>query len=113
MRGIVLLMIGSLMGAPRAAIAQAVDTLDTTGPGVVLHMHVDDQPITPVTARFIERAIREAEEIGARCLVLELDTPGGLVESTQDIVKDILASRGPANGDPVGLRRRSQTKGEL
>ena len=39
--------------------------------------------------------IDHAEEINALCLVLELDTPGGLLESTRDIVKRILNARVP------------------
>ena len=54
-----------------------------------------EAPITPVTADFIERAIREADEAHATCLVIELDTPGGLMESTRQIVKNILASPVP------------------
>jgi len=54
-----------------------------------------EAPITPVTANFIERAIREADEAHAACLVIELDTPGGLMESTRQIVKNMLASSVP------------------
>ncbi|MFQ5572503.1 MAG: nodulation protein NfeD, partial [Rhodothermales bacterium] len=63
--------------------------------GFVLQIRLDDDPITPVTARFIERALEAAREEGARGLVIELDTPGGLMASTQDIVKNILASEVP------------------
>lgn len=59
----------------------------------VIVVSLEDQTISPVTARYIERAIREAEEHRAECLVLVLDTPGGLVSSTREIVKDLLASR--------------------
>ena len=52
-----------------------------------------DGAITPVTARFVKRAIREAEDQRAQCLIIVLDTPGGLVDSTRSIVKDILRSR--------------------
>lgn len=62
---------------------------------LAVHIQIDDMPITPVTANFIRRAIREAEQQGASCLVIELNTPGGLVNSTQQIVTDILASETP------------------
>ncbi|MCI0465158.1 MAG: nodulation protein NfeD [Gemmataceae bacterium] len=62
---------------------------------VVLQIRLDDQAITPVTARFLERAIQQAERERAECLVLILDTPGGLVDSTRRIVRDMLGSEVP------------------
>ena len=107
----ILILIMVLVGlAPGAARAQDEEpAVSDGGGGIVLHMHVDDQPITPVTARFIERGIEEAEEVGARVLIIRLDTPGGLMESTQDIVKDIIASRVPVAVyvSPSGARAAS------
>ncbi|MGD8258500.1 MAG: nodulation protein NfeD, partial [Desulfobacterales bacterium] len=51
--------------------------------------------ISPGTAEYIKSGIRKAEENGAACLIIELDTPGGLAESMRKIVQDILASRVP------------------
>jgi len=51
--------------------------------------------ISPGTAEFIKSGIRTAEEKGAACLIIELDTPGGLAESMRMIVQNILASRVP------------------
>jgi ATP-dependent protease ClpP protease subunit len=59
----------------------------------VMKIRVNDEAITPVTARFIARSIRMAEERQVRSLVIFLDTPGGLVEATRDVVKDILHSK--------------------
>ncbi|MFN4261468.1 MAG: NfeD family protein [Gemmataceae bacterium] len=56
---------------------------------------LNDQSINPLTARYIRRAIQQAEQEGAECLILMLDTPGGLVDSTRAIVKDILGSKVP------------------
>lgn len=61
----------------------------------VLRIAIQDEAITPVTARFLERALLEAEQANAECLLIELDTPGGLLQSTQQIVRAILASRVP------------------
>ena len=61
----------------------------------VVVIQIEDQAITPVTEGFIDRIIREAEEEKADCLVIELDTPGGLMESTRKIVKRIIASEVP------------------
>jgi membrane-bound serine protease (ClpP class) len=61
----------------------------------VLRIAIQDEAITPVTARFVERALLEAEQTKAECLLIELNTPGGLLQSTQQIVTAILASRVP------------------
>ena len=52
-------------------------------------------PITPVSAQYYDRAIATAERDGAAALVVELDTPGGLVNSMQTMVQRTLASRVP------------------
>lgn len=51
--------------------------------------------IGPTTASYIARAIGEAEKQKAQCLVIQLDTPGGLLESTKTIVQSLLASPVP------------------
>jgi membrane-bound serine protease (ClpP class) len=56
---------------------------------------VVDGPITPATASFLTEAIARAGSDGAAALVVELDTPGGLLTSTRTIVKDVLASPVP------------------
>ena len=54
-----------------------------------------DEPIQPSTASFLERVVNEAEDGGARFVVIRLDTPGGLYDSTRDIVETILESEIP------------------
>ena len=54
-----------------------------------------DGAIGPVTSEYILKGMREAEESGAQLIVIELDTPGGLVTTTRDIIKAILASPVP------------------
>lgn len=46
-----------------------------------------ESAIGPTTAEYISRAIEVAAEAEHEVLVIELDTPGGLLESTQDIVQ--------------------------
>src|SRR5438105_6679934 len=48
--------------------------------------------IGPATATYISRGIHEAHAQDAQCLVIELDTPGGLLESTKTIVQELLAA---------------------
>lgn len=54
-----------------------------------------DGVINPVKKRFIERALEEAQESGAVILIIRLDTPGGLLTSTRDIVELLLGSPMP------------------
>ena len=51
--------------------------------------------IGPATASYISRSIDEAQSQNAQCLIVELDTPGGLLDSTQVIVRNILGSSIP------------------
>jgi membrane-bound serine protease (ClpP class) len=51
--------------------------------------------IQPVTAGQLDRAVAQANSDGAQALLVELDTPGGLLESTRGMVGAILSSRVP------------------
>ena len=51
-------------------------------------------PIGPATASYVGRAIQEAGK-ASQCLVIQLDTPGGLLESTKNIVQEFYASPVP------------------
>jgi membrane-bound serine protease (ClpP class) len=51
--------------------------------------------IQPVTAGELDRAIAHANSDGARALLIELDTPGGLLDSTHLMVSAILNSKVP------------------
>jgi membrane-bound serine protease (ClpP class) len=54
-----------------------------------------DGPIHPIAEEYIGRAITAAERRHAEALLIELRTPGGLIDSTREIVEKILASRVP------------------
>jgi membrane-bound serine protease (ClpP class) len=60
----------------------------------VLKIVVDDA-IHPITDEYIGRAIAEAERSKAQALLIEINTPGGLLDSTRDIIEKILASPVP------------------
>ena len=51
--------------------------------------------ITPVIEAYISRAISVAEKQNDACLIIQLDTPGGLMDSTSKIVQSIYESRVP------------------
>ncbi len=52
-------------------------------------------PIGPATASYIARAIDVAAAGNHACLVIQLDTPGGLLDSTKEIVQKFYASTVP------------------
>ncbi|MFN8543203.1 MAG: nodulation protein NfeD [Candidatus Binatia bacterium] len=64
-------------------------------PAPALARIVIDGTINPATADFVHETIGRAQADGAVALVIELDTPGGLLPSMHAIVKDILAARLP------------------
>lgn len=51
--------------------------------------------IGPATASYVARAIDHAATSGEACLILQLDTPGGSLEATKDIVEKFYASTVP------------------
>jgi membrane-bound serine protease (ClpP class) len=51
--------------------------------------------IAPATADFVHRGLERARATGARLVVLEMDTPGGLDTSMRAIIKDIFAAPMP------------------
>ncbi len=58
-------------------------------------IELDNQIISPVTQKYITDAIARSETDGTQCLIIMLDTPGGLLESTRAIVKSMMNARVP------------------
>ena len=54
-----------------------------------------EKTISPIKVRVIKRAVERSNEMGAELLVISLDTPGGLYDSTRDIVEILLSSPTP------------------
>lgn len=52
-------------------------------------------PITPATTDYLRRSMQRAEEQSAQVHIIQIDTPGGLVSSTRDIISLILESEVP------------------
>lgn len=57
----------------------------------VLKIVINDS-IHPITDEYIGRALTAAESTHADALLIEINTPGGLVDSTRDIIEKILAA---------------------
>jgi len=51
--------------------------------------------INPITSQYVVSGIEDAEAEGAECLILQLDTPGGLDTSMRDIIRKMLNSTIP------------------
>ncbi len=51
--------------------------------------------VHPVSAAYVKDGLEHAQQIGARAVILRLDTPGGLVDSMREIVEGILSSPVP------------------
>jgi membrane-bound serine protease (ClpP class) len=60
----------------------------------VLKIVIDDT-IQPITDEYIGRAIEQANRNRDQALLIEINTPGGLLDSTRDIIEKILASPVP------------------
>ncbi len=60
-----------------------------------VHIITIDATINPATADVIHEAILRAYDANAECLVIKLNTPGGLLKSTRLIVTDLLTARVP------------------
>jgi len=60
----------------------------------VVKIKVDDT-IQPISAEYVDRAIEHARQTNADAVLIELRTPGGLVDSTRAIIQKILASPVP------------------
>jgi membrane-bound serine protease (ClpP class) len=69
-------------------------------PGMVAHaaqvgLIKIDGAIGPATASYISRAIDVATDQSDECLIIQLDTPGGLLDSASEIVQKFYASKVP------------------
>ena len=60
----------------------------------IVKIRIDDT-IQPITAEYIDRAIEHARQTNADAVLIELSTPGGLLDSPRTIIQTILASPVP------------------
>jgi membrane-bound serine protease (ClpP class) len=63
-------------------------------PAEILKLVINDT-IQPISAEYIARAIDEAQRRNDQAILIEMNTPGGLVDSTRDIIQHITASPVP------------------
>jgi len=60
----------------------------------VVKIRVDDT-IQPISAEYVDRAVEHARQTNADAVLIELSTPGGLADSTRNMIQKILASPVP------------------
>ena len=75
--------------------SQATGSEDAKGDKTVIYVLRIEGTITEGTSLEVVEGLREAEEMGVEAVLVELDTPGGLVDSTLKITEAILNSELP------------------
>ena len=83
--GAALVLVGLMLGAPSALAQEA---------GSIRVLSLDGM-INPVSERYLVRNIEEAADQGATLVLIELSTPGGLLDATQHITSAMLGARVP------------------
>lgn len=75
-------------------VPAGVRSQELTPPRIVV-IPLEGQLIHAVTQRFLVRALQQAADQAVECVIIQLDTPGGRLDSTGQIVKEILNSGVP------------------
>ena len=75
-------------------ILVAVVLFSFSASGEILKIVVDDT-IQPISAEYIARALDEAHRRNCQAVLIEMNTPGGLVSSTREIIEKISSSPVP------------------
>jgi membrane-bound serine protease (ClpP class) len=100
---LILIIAGTFVLAMAADMKKKTTKVDKPAPPAAasvssakkIHLIEIDAPITPVVAEYIIKSIDRASRANAEALIIQLNTPGGLVDSTQQIVMKMMASAVP------------------
>lgn len=95
MKSAVLIFLFLLSGLFISSNVTADDSENESTPEKSVSVISIDGAIGPTTTNYIQRGLKIAREREDQALVIELDTPGGLLTSTQDIVQIMLGSEFP------------------
>src|SRR5215510_6705567 len=77
-----------------AALLLVAQASAPAGQGPVVQINLDDI-VHPVSASYVKDGINHAKDLGARAVIVRLNTPGGLVDSMREIVESTLSSPVP------------------
>ena len=66
----------------------------TAAESKIVHIEIDGG-IAPGAASYIKNSIKYAEETQAEAIIITLNTPGGLLDATRDIVQSIMTAKVP------------------
>lgn len=93
---------------PRLQAQEIEKAAHRTAPGTIVQLEIADA-IGPATGHYIIRNLDKAAKTGAICVLLRIDTPGGLDATMREMVKKIIASQVPvvAYVAPGGARAAS------
>jgi len=86
LRWIAVLLLLCCFPSPQASFAEV------NSPAAHVNQIVVDATINPAIADFIRESIVRSSQDGASALIIQLDTPGGLLNSTKSIVKELLSA---------------------
>src|SRR5262245_53990068 len=87
------LFLGTVLGPAAVGSAESAPPPGTVTP--VVYTATVDGAIHPVSAEFMIRTMDLADRAGAALVIFTLRTPGGLIDSTRDIVTHMLAAKTP------------------
>jgi membrane-bound serine protease (ClpP class) len=85
----------ALAGVVLAAGLSVAQTPEPAAESGFIHLATISGTINPASSDYLRKAITKSEQEGARAILIELDTPGGLLASTKDIIQSILNARVP------------------
>jgi membrane-bound serine protease (ClpP class) len=104
-----ILFLSLILAVPLTSAPGTADEDKAQDDGAAVARIVVDGPISPVSADYIQKQVERAQNEGLDLVILQLDTPGGLMTSTRQIVKVLLGSEVPiaVHVAPPGARAAS------
>ena len=93
--GMFVLTVGADTKDTKTSDKPAPPAAESVPPAKKIYVIEIDAPITPVTAEYFIKSIDRASNDNVEALIVQMNTPGGLVESMNDIVIRMMSSRVP------------------